>query len=292
MNERWVVSDRRFMLFPLVSSVLWGAMYVVSKYGFSTVPPLAAGFSRCAIGGAALLIALRLFSRGRAYPQARRMGPRLGFWVALTIVAQFLGTDLADAHLGALVGSAAPLATIALGAFLLDERPNARQLAGIALAAAGFVAVIGGGALDAHGRWGIVLLLISAVTWAIFTVDGAPAVRSEGALPVSAWAAAWGCVFLVPPALVEAFFRPTTFDLRALGVVLYLGLVATALAWYLWYKGVERLPAWLVSLFFFVQPMVASLLGALWLGERLTRNFLAGGALVLVGVAVCAWERE
>ena len=287
-----MTSDRRFMLFPLISAALWGAMYVVSKYGFSAVPPLAAGFARCAIGGAALLVALRLVGGNAAYPQAQRMGPRLGFWVALTIVVQFLGTDLADAHLGALVTSASPLATIVLGALLLNERPSTLQLAGIAVAAIGFVAVIGGGsALDAHGRWGILLLLISAVTWAVYTVAGAPAVRSEGALPVSAWAAAWGCLFLIPPAIIESFFRHTTFDLRALGVVLYLGLGATALAWYLWYKGVERLPAWLVSLFFFVQPVVGSLLGALWLGERLTRNFLAGGALVLVGVALSAWER-
>ncbi|TAM78304.1 DMT family transporter [bacterium] len=287
-----MVSDRRYMLFPLISAALWGVMYVVSKFGFSTVPPLAAGLARCAIGGAALLAALQLFGGGAVYPQARRVGPRLGFWVALTIVAQFLGTDLADAHIGALVGSAAPLATIVLGAFLLDERPSTPQFVGIAIAAAGFIVVMGGGgALDAHGRWGVLLLLISAVTWGVFTVAGAPAVRSEGALPVSAWAAAWGCFFLIPPAIIESFFRHTTFDLRALGVVLYLGLGATSLAWYLWYKGVERLPAWLVSLFFFVQPVVGSLLGALWLGERLTRNFLAGGTLVLLGVALAAWER-
>ncbi|MDE2571253.1 MAG: EamA family transporter [bacterium] len=282
--------DRRYMLFPLISAALWGAMYVVSKYGFSAVPPVAAGVARCAIGGLVLLAALRITGGGQ-FRAARRMGPRLGFWVALTIVAQFAGTDLANAHLAALVTCATPLATVALGALLLGERPTRTQMLGILVSAAGFVAVIGGGdAVDARARWGIVLLLISAITWAIYTVDGAPAVRKEGALPVSAWSAVWGCLFLIPPALVESLFRHTVFDLRALFVVLYLGIGATALGWYLWYKGIERLPAWLVSLFFFIQPVVGALLGALWLGEQLTRSFVLGGVLVLGGVALAARE--
>ncbi|HVA37653.1 MAG TPA: DMT family transporter [Candidatus Dormibacteraeota bacterium] len=289
MNEPDVAIDRRYMLFPLTSAALWGAMYVVSKYGFSTVPPMAAGVARCAIGAAALLAALR-FAGGGPFPESRRMGPRLGVWIAITIVMQFYGTDLSDAHIGALVSSAAPLATVLLGAVLLDERPSWVQGLGIAIGVIGFAVVVGSGsALDARSRWGVLLLLLSAVSWALYTVDGVRAVRAEGALPVSAWAAAWGCLFLVPPAIVESFFRHTTFDLRALGVVLYLGLGATALAWYLWYKGVERLPAWLASLSFFAQPVVGALLGALWLGERLGATFYAGGTLVMCGVLLAAW---
>ncbi|MEK7220936.1 MAG: DMT family transporter, partial [candidate division NC10 bacterium] len=64
---------------------------------------------------------------------------------------------------------------------------------------------------------------------------------------------------------------------------LYLGVVSTALAFYLWNKGFTLMDASTGSLFFFAQPVVGAVLGWLLLGESLTGRFLLGTAVVIAG---------
>jgi drug/metabolite transporter (DMT)-like permease len=70
--------------------------------------------------------------------------------------------------------------------------------------------------------------------------------------------------------------------------VLYLGLVSTALAMYLWNKSLALLDAGLVSLLFFAQPVVGAGLGAALLGERLTVEFWIGAVLIGSGLIIAA----
>jgi drug/metabolite transporter (DMT)-like permease len=70
----------------------------------------------------------------------------------------------------------------------------------------------------------------------------------------------------------------------SLFAVAYLGLGATAAAWYLWYKGLEFVPAGTVAVFYFLQPVVGTALGAALLAERVGVGFVAGSALVGLGV--------
>jgi drug/metabolite transporter (DMT)-like permease len=68
--------------------------------------------------------------------------------------------------------------------------------------------------------------------------------------------------------------------------VLYLGIVSSAGAFFLWNKGMEMMDAGIGSLFFFLQPLVGSFLGWLLLNEYLDFNFFVGGALILIGVLI------
>jgi drug/metabolite transporter (DMT)-like permease len=66
--------------------------------------------------------------------------------------------------------------------------------------------------------------------------------------------------------------------------VLFLGIISTALAMYLWNNAFAQLEAGAASLTFFAQPVVGASLGALFLGERLSPLFFLGGALIGVGL--------
>jgi len=65
--------------------------------------------------------------------------------------------------------------------------------------------------------------------------------------------------------------------------ILYIGIGSTAIAFFLWNKSFELLDAATASLFFFAQPVVGTLLSAIFLGEKLGWSFFAGGALILLG---------
>ena len=67
------------------------------------------------------------------------------------------------------------------------------------------------------------------------------------------------------------------------GGIAYLGVVSTALAFYLWNKGFTMLDAATGSLFFFAQPVIGAALGWALLGERLSARFLLGTAVIIVG---------
>ena len=70
--------------------------------------------------------------------------------------------------------------------------------------------------------------------------------------------------------------------------ILYLGVISTGLAMYLWNLAFARLEAGVASLTFFAQPVVGAGLGALLLGEQLNMMFLLGGGLIGVGLILAA----
>jgi drug/metabolite transporter (DMT)-like permease len=81
-------------------------------------------------------------------------------------------------------------------------------------------------------------------------------------------------------------------EAATLAAVGYLGLAASAGAWYLWNRGVAGLPAAVAGAFFFVQPVVGGALARLLLGERLDLAFAGGGVLILAGVVLALRNTE
>jgi drug/metabolite transporter (DMT)-like permease len=66
--------------------------------------------------------------------------------------------------------------------------------------------------------------------------------------------------------------------------ILYLGIVATAVAFYLWNKGIEYLEAGIGSIFYFFAPLISAFFGWALLGEHLNWNFFLGGFFIFFGV--------
>ena len=170
---------------------------------------------------------------------------------------------------------------------MLQERTRASQWLGIALGIAGASIVIG--PAGAGSLLGDVLLVLSSLTWAGVTVFGGALVRDRGALPVLAAAATWAVPFMVVAAAVELALgaRPSV-NPAGVAEILYLGLGATALGWWAWYRGVEKAPAAAAAVPFLLQPVVGVGLSALFLGTHLSLPFALGSALVAGGMVVAS----
>ncbi|HEY7359012.1 MAG TPA: DMT family transporter [Ktedonobacterales bacterium] len=291
-------------LAPLLAACLWGGMYVVSRASFDAIPPITLGLLRVIIGGLTLWLALRLTARRVQAPVAAERAALagdqwrfllLGGTLAATIITQFWGTALASAHDGALLTTMTPVFVAPLAWALLGERPGWRVVGGTLLALVGVVIVVaanvggGGSAASGSSLLGDALLLVSALCWALFTVLGAPLVRRRSALVASAYATLWSILLLAPFVPFELARQPIGAITPALILaVLYLGWGATSLAWFLWYKGVERLDAAVAAVFFFAQPLVGGLLSALFLHETLAPGFWLGGAVLAGGIVLAS----
>lgn len=278
---------------PFVAAALWGGMYVVSKWGFASIPPLTLAFLRVVVGAVVLVGVVRVRAPEREFSRHELVSfVVLGFWVALTLVTQFIGTDLTTASQGSLLTVLTPVFTLLLGITVLGESLDRRKLAGMAFAAVGTLVVLAGryefsSLFDAH-LLGVLSLFLASLGWAAYTVYGTPLVRKYSPLETATYSTLAAVPMLAVLAAVElVVLEPATTIRVTPGVaaaVLYLGVLSTAAAWYLWYRGVERIPAGTVAVFFFAQPLVGSLLGALLLGETLGTTFVMGGSIMALGV--------
>jgi drug/metabolite transporter (DMT)-like permease len=203
--------------------------------------------------------------------------------------------------------------TLALGVALLDESLSRAKVVGTALALLGTLVVVAattdlgtlaggaetatvGGLGGSAAALGVLTLLLASLGWALYTVQGAPLVRRYGALRTATYSTLFAVPLLAVGAGVEV--AATGVDLGTirwtpalLAAVGYLGVASTALAWYLWYKGLEYVDSGTVAVFFFAQPVVGTVLGVLLLGEQAGPGFVLGGAVMAAGIYVVSTAR-
>src|SRR5258708_18873936 len=187
---------RREVAWPLLAAALWGGMYVVSRLTFSSIPPITLGLLRLLIGIAVLGLVLR---RAPLLRDRRLAG--LGALLAATLMLQFWRRVVAGAAAGSLLSLLTPVFVAVLAPLFLAEPTPWRQWAGIAIALLGAVAVSGASA--GPSLLGDVLLVGASLTWAAYTVLGAPLVRRLGALELTTGARLWALPVMIPGTLIE-----------------------------------------------------------------------------------------
>ncbi len=279
--------NKRYLggMYLALAASIWGGMYVVSKIVLEDVQPLALLWLRYVVALAALVLAAAATRqswriRWRDAPLVAAIGI-IGY--AVSIWAQFRGTELSSAQTGAMVTSATPAFMAVFGRILLGERVTRRRALAIGLATAGVLLIVGFGGWGASMRSGALILCLAALTWALMSVlvKRVPAEYSQ--LVVTAYAILVATAVVTPAAIGQmgnvALARPVVW-----GGVLYLGVISTAGAFFLWNKGLQMIDAASGGLYFFLQPLVGVTLGWLVLGERVDASFWAGSALILCGV--------
>jgi O-acetylserine/cysteine efflux transporter len=278
-----VIAPRDVAL-AVVVAVLWGLAFVATRIGLDELTPSQLAAARFLLAAAPAVVIAR-----------PRVSWRALVAVGLTLFAgqflfQFFGIAAGTPPgLASIIVQTQALFTIGLAALLLRERPTARETAGIALGLAGLgvIALTVGGDLSPVG---LALTLVSPLS---FAVGNLLLMR----LPVSPTMSLVVWLSVVPPlpalALSVALDGPSgiarsiaTVSWRGIGAVIYLGAVATVVAYAIWGDLLRRYPVAAVAPFALLVPFVAAGASALVFGERFGALRLAGMALVLCGLAV------
>jgi drug/metabolite transporter (DMT)-like permease len=198
----------------------------------------------------------------------------------------------------ALLITVEPASLILLSPLVLGERLSPREGLGAALAILGAAVIVVNGipgvtlALAPHWRGDIVLIL-SGVAYAAYSLIARPVLLRQPALVVTAYSVVWGAAAMVPVAVLEwATAPPPAWTSRTILGVVYLGVVMTALGYAVWNWCLERVEAPRVAIFLNIQPLGGALLGVWWLGERLTGFTVAGGLLILAGLHLTVKARR
>jgi drug/metabolite transporter (DMT)-like permease len=272
----------------LTAAAIWGGMYVVSKVVMAVIPPFSLIVTRLALGILTLAIIV-VVRKGwkvtrRQFWQIFGVG-LVGYGISLGF--QFVGTDLSTAANGSLVTSTTPAFVLLFAALLLAERITLRRLLALVIATAGVVVVIDprNAALSPAFFWGNICLVAAALTWALYSVLIRKVTQDTDVLTTTLIAFIGGLPICLPLSGWEAVTQGFgTISLGVVGGILFIGLISTALAMYLWNTAFAVLDAGAASLTFFAQPVVGTLLSVLFLNERITPLFVIGG--VLIGIAL------
>ena len=280
----------------LTAASIWGGMYVVSKVVLDVIPPFSLVTLRLLLGILALYVVVVLRKSAKPY-QKQIFGifgvGFVGYGVSLSL--QFVGTKLSTASNGALLTSATPAFVLVFAAILLGEKITSRKLLALTIATLGVLAVVDPRAaqLSSSLFWGNVSLIMAGITWALYSVLVRKISRTADVLTMSLIAFTGGLPVSLPMGAWEMSTQGIGgITLGIVGGVLFLGIISTALAMYLWNSAFAILDAGIASLTFFAQPVVGTILGAWLLKETITPLFLVGGALIGLGLVIASVNTE
>ncbi|MGF7052227.1 putative blue pigment (indigoidine) exporter [Bosea sp. OAE752] len=263
----------RTLLTTILVPCLWGSTYIVFTQTLPVDHPLLVGALR-ALPAGLLLMALGpgLPPRDKLLPLSALGLANIGIFFALL----FVSAARLPGGLAATVGSTQPLIVGLLAWPLLGRRPGRGQILAALAGLIGVALLV----LDPQAKLdavGIVAGLASAASMATGTVLIERWGKMGSPLALAAWQLTLGGLILLPVALLVEGLPPAPTILNGIGLG-YLVLVGTALAYWLWVRGITTLGA-SVAFLGLLSPTVATILGAVLLGQWL-------GGVQLLGIAV------
>ncbi|MCB9110155.1 MAG: DMT family transporter [Anaerolineales bacterium] len=283
----------------LTAASIWGGMYVVSKVVLEVIPPFTLLTIRLIMG--ALTLGIVIYFRNRRANKPLSITKQT-FWSSflvgvvgygISLGFQFVGTKLSTASNGSLVTSATPAFVLLFAPFLLGEKNTTKRVIALVVSTLGVLAVIDprNAELSPSLFWGNMSLLAAALTWALYSVLVRKVSKSQDILTSSTIMLLGG----VPSSIAFSIWEINTQGVGEItpgiiGGLLFLGIISTAIAMFLWNYSFAELPAAVASLTFFAQPVVGTLLGWFFLSEVITPLFLIGGLLIGSGIVIASRE--
>jgi drug/metabolite transporter, DME family len=285
-------ASRTGFLLVVLAAMCWGTSGISGAIVAerTDLGPLDIAWHRMAIGAVALLAGHLVTRRRRpavAAPLARGTAVRvllIGAGLAAYQLAYFAAVATAGVSIATLVALGLAPLLIAVGSALLGHgRPDRATVVALVVALTGLVLLVGISAGADTGTTvvlGALMAVGSALGYAVVTLAGTGV---PAGVPVTLAGFAGGAVLLTPVALVAGL--RFTGEPVALAVLLYLGLVPSALAYTMFFTGLRSVPGAVASIVTLLEPLTATSLATAFLGERLAPGALAGGLLVLAAVA-------
>ncbi len=273
-------------------SLLWGGSFFFNAVAVAALAPLTIVAVRVTVGAVLLVLAVHMI--GGRLPGDRGTWAAFAAMGVLNNVIPFTlivwGQGQLASGLASILNATTPLFTVLVAhAFSDDEPMTPARLAGVVVGVGGVVVLVGVDALARAGdALGAELAVLTASLSYAFSAVYARRFARRGVAPLAAAAGqiAAAAAIMVPLALVVD--RPWTLALPGATVwsaLLGLGALSTFLAYIIYYRLLTTVGSVNLMLVTFLIPVTAILLGALFLGERLSANHFVGMAAIGLGLA-------
>jgi drug/metabolite transporter (DMT)-like permease len=289
-----VTPARRAYLAFLVICIVWSTTYLAIRIALETVPPFPMGALRWTTAGVVLIAVMR--ARGVPLPPRRSWGLLAVFGALLVAVANggvMIGERTLPSGLAAVLAAVSPFWMVGIDAALPHgESLTGRRVAGLLVGFSG-VALLVWPELQLEGEGvlrGVAATQVACAGWAAGSIlsrrRGRGPAHAEHVLMTAAFEMFFGGLIFVTAATATGEWRALHFTPRTLGAVAYLTAFGSIAAFSAYAYALKHLPVSTVSLYAYVNPVLAMILGTLVLDEPFTLRIAAAAAVVLVGMAI------
>jgi drug/metabolite transporter (DMT)-like permease len=272
--------------------VLWGSTYLAMRVAVQTVPPAALGATRFLIAGAIMLVACALFKQKVTIVRKDAL-PLLAIGVLL-LTGGNVGVAWAEVYvpsgLAALIVAAVPIWVAIIEAWILkSDRLSRKGIVGLVFGTSGLVILLWPRLFSTVGHkelFGMGILLFASLSWTCGSIISRRSNLSIGAFAATGWEMAIAGLINLLIALALGDFHRAVWTPGAEWAVLYLvtGGSLLGLSAYVWL--LNHVPTAKVATYAYVNPIVAVILGALILHEKIDGYILAGTAVIIAGVVL------
>lgn len=271
----------------LLVAAIWGANITISRLTFAAIPPLAFIAIRFS------LATLLLIGLTYAVERSLMIAPELRWravWLGLVGNTGYqllfmVGLSMTTAANTALLVATAPIWVVLISTFGGSERLSAMTWLGVILSFVGVALVVAtrGAALSAATLRGDLLVLGSALCWAIYTIGARPLLARVSALRATTWTMITGtpALFIIGiPAMAALSWRE--LPIGAWGGILYSALLSVVLAYWIWYGSIQRVGAARTGVYANLVPLFG--VGFAWaFGAELIAPMQIIGAIAILG---------
>ncbi|MBZ4654261.1 MAG: hypothetical protein JG781_1600 [Peptococcaceae bacterium] len=281
--------EARYHLGLLLTTTIWAGTFINIKVALLQVPPNTLAFLRFVIAS----LALGFYIKYKGYPLIpRKDWPRVALCgltgITLYNFLQNQGLRYAGSTDAAILASMAPVFMALLAWLYLKEKISSRQVAGIIMAFTGSVLVATKGSLasltlNPTQLLGDFLILITGISWAIYSTSVKKLLDCYPVTSVLAYCTFAGTIFLAPLVLLEYPVNLAAVDFWGWLNIVYMGLMASTLAYLLWNAGLAKVPAVTAGAYLYLLPVIAAVIAAVFLQETPGLFTIVGGLLALVG---------
>lgn len=276
----------------VVSMLLWGGTWVAGRVLAQSMHPMSAAFLRFALASVILLFMCWRADGKLPRLKANQVLP-VAFLGGTGVFAYsyffFTGLQTTPAGRAALIVACIPVCIAVLSAVLYRERFGPLRILGTVVSLVGVSVVIADGdplGLLAGGvNRGDYMILGCVASWTAYTLGGRSVMKSLSPLNSVAWSSFTGTLMLLPAAVSGGLAgdvlaaRPVDW-----ACVVFLGFLATALAYFWYYRAIAVIGASRAGIFINTVPVFAVVMGFLFLGEPIHLSLVLGGLMVLGGV--------
>ncbi|WP_035771607.1 EamA family transporter [Arthrobacter sp. Br18] len=273
LSNRWVL-----LLLTAVAPGVWGTTYIATAELLPPDRPLLAAVLRSLPAGLVLLLIVRRVPRGSWWWRSLLLGAlNIGVFFALLFIAAYR----LPGGVAATVGAVQPILITVLASRWIGEQLTVRKVAAGLAGLAGVALLV----LQAQARLdllGVGAALGGALAMACGVVLTKKWGRPDTLLATTAWQLIGGGLVLAPLVLLLEGPLPDSLTPSNIAGYAYLGIIGTALAYTLWFRGVHLLPASTTALLGLLSPLVATLCGWALLSETLSPGQVTGAAIILV----------
>lgn len=279
----------------VAAALFWSSSYAVTKQVLDDVGPLTIGAIRFTMAALLLGLLIRLNRQRPARPDARqRRQLYLSGFLGITVyfILENVGVDLSTASDASLIVATYPMMTMLLELVVFRTRMPRLRVTGVLLATVGaFLVVRNGAEVGGSSRWtGDILLLLGGLTWAGYNVLTKRASTGQNAVSVTYYQTLAGAAGFLLASLLEAgdWRMP---DATASSLLVYLAVACSVGGFLLYNYGLRRMASSVAVNILNLVPVIGVIGAVVINGETIRLAQVAGGVIIVVGVALGLVER-